>query len=313
MAFDKTSLAPEQAEQALAKWLGKPAGLTGIRRLHGGMINSVLELRFEAPPGSAVIKVSPKLGQGAFQSEARGLRYLKEHAAFPVPDVYLVESDGETVPLAFILLGRLEGLNLGEASRLEPRCHRDIDEHMAEVLTELHSHTRETYGVVGEEPGADDWIELFGSRVRSVHEECRQKLNTETFQQAGRVIDSLDVFLAPAGRPTLVHGDIWATNVIVKKEGRRWRLSGFVDPGAQYADVEYELAYLQVFHTAGDRFFELYGRDNEIREGYELRRLVYWLNTMLIHVRTFGDAHYVRQTEQLSSILTSVLDRHGAV
>jgi hypothetical protein len=31
-----------------------------------------------------------------------------------------------------------------------------------------------------------------------------------------------------------------------------------------------------------------------LRQGYAYRRLFYWLNTALIHVGLFGDAHYCR-------------------
>jgi fructosamine-3-kinase len=69
-----------------------------------------------------------------------------------------------------------------------------------------------------------------------------------------------------------------------------------VDPALHFADEEYELAYLECFQTVGDAFFRLYRSERPERDGYSVRRLCYWLNTMLLHVHVFGDAHYVRRT-----------------
>ena len=42
-----------QAERLLQAWLGGPLECTGIRRLHGGLVNSVMLLEFDRPPGAA--------------------------------------------------------------------------------------------------------------------------------------------------------------------------------------------------------------------------------------------------------------------
>jgi fructosamine-3-kinase len=76
-----------------------------------------------------------------------------------------------------------------------------------------------------------------------------------------------------------------------------------VDPAARYADVEFELAYLEVFGTVTDAFFERYAAERPLRDGYGLRRLYYWLNTLLLHVWVFGDEGYVRRTERIAEEL----------
>jgi fructosamine-3-kinase len=96
--------------------------------------------------------------------------------------------------------------------------------------------------------------------------------------------------LSEQGQPTLVHGDIWAANVIVEKTTSGFQLSGLIDPNAQYADVELELAYLEEFsHVAGPTFFSAYHAVKPRRPGYERRRLFYWLHSYLIHVWLFED------------------------
>ncbi|MBN2212074.1 MAG: fructosamine kinase family protein, partial [Sedimentisphaerales bacterium] len=58
---------------------------------------------------------------------------------------------------------------------------------------------------------------------------------------------------------------------------------------AQFAEVEYELAFMRVFHTVDEVFFRHYTQRHPLREGFERRCRVYWLNTMMLHVRLFGD------------------------
>ena len=43
--------------------------------------------------------------------------------------------------------------------------------------------------------------------------------------------------------------------------------------------------------------------------GFGARRLAYWLNTMMLHVKVFGDAHYARQTDVLAGELERMLKK----
>ena len=72
---------------------------------------------------------------------------------------------------------------------------------------------------------------------------------------------------------------------MVEQRSDRWHLSGLLDPvGLQYADVELELAYLEAFDTVGEAFFGTYTAARPLRQGYDYRRLFYWLHTYMVHV-----------------------------
>lgn len=299
MAFDRTPLKPKQAEAILSQWLGRPVSPTRIERMSGGMINSVLALHFDVPPHEAVIKIAAETGAGRFAHEAEVLQWLRAHTDLPVPEVYLHQADGATVPVSFILMERLPGTNLGRAM-LSKHDRADIDLQMAQALLDLHSHQRGTFGGLFGRDQSDHWLDVFLPRMRSNYPGLETRISPRAYRQIGRILDQLGDIFDPEGKPTLVHGDIWATNVIVAEHNGRWRLTGFVDPGAHFADVEYELAYLEVFQTVTPAFFKHYARVSPLRDGYERRRLVYWLNTMMVHVNVFGDAHYVHNTERLA-------------
>jgi fructosamine-3-kinase len=176
---------------------------------------------------------------------------------------------------------------------------------MARILARLHDHGRSTYGsaLEPEREGQDRWLQVFGPRIRREFDAAADTLSAEAQRSIGRALENLDAWLPEFAEPTLVHGDLWSTNIIVETGPGGARISGFVDGSASYADVEYELAYLLVFRTAGAAFFQEYQRHHALRPGFDARCRIYWLNTMMLHVRVFGDAHYVSACEGLAGEL----------
>ena len=85
---------------------------------------------------------------------------------------------------------------------------------------------------------------------------------------------------------------------------RDGRIAGFLDPAIYYADPEIELAFSTLFGTFGDAFFRAYGERRPLRPGFfEVRRDLYNLYPLLVHVRLFGGS-YLGDVER-------ILDRLG--
>ena len=61
----------------------------------------------------------------------------------------------------------------------------------------------------------------------------------------------------------------------------------------------------RVFHTVDETFFGAYTKRHELRDGAERRVRVYWLNTMMIHLRLFG-AEYLPACERLAGEIESL-------
>jgi len=266
-------LTRSQAEELLSAWLGTHVRCTGIDRMVGGMINTVLRLQFDREPTSAVVKLNTP--GTTFSGEAQILRHMRERG-FPCPEVYVVDDSATTLPHTYLLLETLPGVSMHEV-RLAPPDRDQVEREIADALVSLHGHTRETYGSI-DGPGPDNWVDVF--------------LPDAVLADVDRAIALAPEILCDQGAPTLIHGDIWAANVIVHEAEDGWHLSGLVDPSAQYADAEMELAYLRGFNGRWDAFFETYTAQRPLRPGYERRWLVYWLRTYLIHVWPFGDQVY---------------------
>ena len=95
--------------------------------------------------------------------------------------------------------------------------------------------------------------------------------------------------------PALLHGDLWAGNLLV----RGGRLAAFIDPACYHGHAEVDLAMLCLFSTPPEEFWAAYGaRDG----GWEARLAVYQLFPALVHLRLFGTA-YAPMAERLLGAL----------
>ncbi len=289
-------LSVAEAERVLEAWLEAPVVCSEIRRLDGGLVNSVFSLQFDRPPHRAVIKVHGT-GSDDLAAEARSLRYLRTETACPVPAVYSQDSSGQLIQHAFLLLEHIPGVCLKNLE-LDAGERADLDTQLAEILLELHSHKGTTWGDVGSAPSSATWADLFVDRLAEArrYPMIAERMSPQRLELVDAAIAVAPSVLSESGVPTLVHGDVWDGNLIVRSDGGRWRIAGLLDPGAHYADVELELAYLEVFDSRRDALFARYTSRSPLRPGYERRRRFYWLRTALIHVALFGDEFFREYT-----------------
>ncbi len=290
-----------QAEQLLGAWLDGPVVCTGVVQLEGGMVNTAYRLEFDRPPHRAVVKLH-RSDSDSFAAEARALEYLAAETACPVPRVYWHDGSARVIPYAFVLLELVPGVCLKDLD-LEPTERAEVDAQLADVLAELHNHTRATWGAVDADDDSRSWAELFEARLRAARAQATvvERLTPDVLAQVDRAIDLARPVLRDSGRPTLVHGDVWDGNMMVRVEDGHWRLTGLLDPSLEFADVEFELAYLEVFDTSREAFFAAYAPHHTLRPGYERRRLFYWLHTALVHVALFGDEFFRRFTDRVAA------------
>lgn len=273
-----------QATLLLGHWLGSRVAYKGIVPLEGGMCSSVFRLQFDRPPYCAVVKLRRDPSDDPLPRERVRLDYLRRHTSVPCPEAYLQDSSCRIVPYPFLLLERLPGVNF-ESAQLQPAERITIERELAEALLDLHSHTRDTFGDLDEEPGESEWVNIFMPMLTDIRRDMDDFLPAEILDVVDHALPFAKVALREQGTPTLVHNDVWAGNIMVEQRRDGWHLTGLLDPvGLRYADVEMELAYLQAFDTVGQPFFDVYTSQRPLRPGYELRRLFYWLHTYMLHV-----------------------------
>lgn len=278
------------------EWAGSSAELSEVKPLVGGCINTTLAVITQSND-RAVLKISPHRVNRDLLREANQLKLMRE-LGLPVPQVYLMNLGSLDNPHTYLLMEHVDGVDLGEAKKL---CTMEEFDHLqnelAEVVLKMHSHTAAEYR--REHPDDplrfDSWPRFY----RHVYDhiwgdlESSKLLPVKVRKQIGRVHERLDRLLTHDDCPRLVHWDIWATNVLVNKNGDgRWHIKALLDPNCKYAHAEAEIAYMELFHTVTPVFMKAYQRDRRLSDGYHrLRKPIYQLYPLINHVHLFGQEY----------------------
>ena len=255
--------------------------LVSARPLGGGCIGEVYRVELER--GKPLVAKVDRGGEANLGREAYMLRYLAEKSGLPVPEVYQAT---ETL----LLMEYVEG---GD----------DIttaEGHAAELLAGLHGVTAEAYGherdtLIGSlsqpNPWTGSWVEFFrDQRLLYAAGVARDsgRLPAELHGRVEKLAERLEEMIGEPGPPSLIHGDVWAGNVLAKGG----RIAAFLDPAIYHADPEMELAYINLFNSFGEGFFERYTEIRPIPPGFfEERRHLYALYPLLVHVYYFGGGY----------------------
>ena len=165
------------------------------------------------------------------------------------------------------------------------------------LIARLHATPRERFGysrdtLIGPlhqpNPQTSLWVPFFRDHrllymAREAHREgC---LPSPLLTRIERLAERIENYLIEPSFPSLLHGDLWTGNVLV----REGRIAGFVDPAISCGHPEIELAFATMFGTFGKTFFEVYESLVPLEPGFhELRASLYNLYPSLVHVRLFG-------------------------
>ena len=292
---------PELATTLVRRYVDPAATVVSVRDLHGGMINRVLEFTLDDAAGSIVAKLNTAAKADTFDREMQIMQWYRQHTELPVPEPIACINGDLDFAGSGLLMHKVDGANLADAA-LSPRGRRLVQRDLAHHVAQLHSHHRQTFGsaIAGQDEGHARWLDAFKPTIEREFEAVRHLLSSRNRWAVEEMIHHLDHWLPEQATPTLVHGDLWATNVLVDdRHPDRPQILAFIDCGASYCDPEYELAYLRIFRTATDDFFDHYTKCHPLRPGFDRRCRVYWLNTIMLHVRLFGD-QYLPRCEDLA-------------
>lgn len=260
--------------------------LTGSRvqtkePLSGGCVGDVYKVRLKNGE-TLVAKVGNS--ENGLSIEGMMLRYLAQKSELPVPDVLYAD----------------ENLLLMTWVPSEGTLDRSAQVNAADLVASLHQISNSHFGfssdtVIGGlrqiNSPSKSWIDFFAQNrlldmaMRSLN---AGYLPTDMLARIEKCAENLSKWLKEPDQPSLIHGDMWAGNVLAS----HGRISGFIDPAIYFADPEIELAFTTLFSTFGDAFFSRYREHREIQPGFfEERRDLYNLYPLLVHVRLFGGSY----------------------
>lgn len=252
--------------------------VVAVQALAGGMISEVVKL--EIASGDSLVA---KVGNGTHDLaiEAFMLRYLRDNSELPVPTVIYADSD-------LLLMEFVAGVTEWDSDSLAD---------LGSLLASSHQVQAESYGLERDtligplcQPNrqSDSWIEFFRlQRLQYMIRVARASghLPADLDARLRAFAETIHHHLIEPECPVLIHGDMWRTNVIV----RGGRVAGIIDPAIYYAHNEMELAYMTLFDGVGPEFFESYQQIVPIeRDFYSVRRHIYNLYPLLVHLSIFG-------------------------
>jgi len=247
----------------------------------GGCISkSVLA---ETEKGTFFVKWDSNDRRDMIEAEVHGLMLLGEAGEIRVPEVY---AWGEESGSAYLVTEAIEGERRG-------------DEQLGRELAALHSHSAEQFGLewdnfIGSLPQSntphESWSEFFiNERLRPQVKQARDEgsLSAEDERTFERLYERLEHFF-PEEAPALLHGDLWAGNVLGDEEGN----PVLIDPAVYYGHREIELAFTNLFGGFSEAFYRAYTEEFPLADGFEERIPVYNLYPLLVHLNLFGRTYY---------------------
>jgi fructosamine-3-kinase len=234
-----------------------------------------------------------------FACEADGLRRMAATRTVRVPEVFAVAED-QPGQMAFILMEYLDGSGQQDQGAL------------GEALAEMHRQgTAPQYGLdednyIGAGPQVNgwesDWVTFFAEkRLRPQHYMAMRsgKLHQRRKERLEKLIEHLPELLGGVQRrPALLHGDLWAGNVIPGPGG----VPALIDPAVYYGDREAEIAFTHLFGGFSTRFYAAYQAAWPLEPGFERRREIYNLYHLLNHLNIFGEGYGSAVDEVLGSV-----------
>jgi len=265
-----------------------------IKVLSGGMIGQVY--RVKLPDNEVIVAKYAPNADATLDIEGYMLNYLKKHSNIPVPEV--IHSSKQLLLMTFI-----EG---------NSNLSTSVQEHAAELLADLHSIRAESFGLERDTligglhqptPNSDSWVTFFRDHrllFMGQHAVKEGRLTSSIYTRLENFCADLGNWINEPKHPALIHGDMWTTNILAK-DGQ---VTGFVDPAIYYGHPEIELAFSTLFGTFNQAFFDCYHEINPIEPDFmEVRRDIYNLYPLLVHVRLFGGGY--------SNSVSGILRRFG--
>jgi fructosamine-3-kinase len=220
--------------------------------------------------------------RGGFEAEARGLGWLGEAGAAPVPEVLGWDE------AALVISWVPEEAPGGQAA-----------EQFGRDLARLHAAGAGTFGApwpgsiaglpLPNDPG-DTWPEWYAAHRLLPYARRAQDAGSLTSADVGlieTVAARIRDLAGPPEPPSRIHGDCWSGNVLWSG-GRAW----LIDPAAHGGHRETDLAMLALFGAPFlARVLVCYEEVAPLAPGWRDRVPLHQLHPLLVHVCLFGTAY----------------------
>ena len=125
-----------------------------------------------------------------------------------------------------------------------------------------------------------------------------QHLDLPLVRSFDKLLLRLSELVGPDEPPARLHGDLWAGNLMVDRDGA----PALIDPAVYGGHREVDLAMMRLFGGFDSKVFDAYSEAYPLADGASARVPLYQLYPLLVHVNLFGGA-YVGQVRRALSAM----------
>lgn len=276
-------------KSALHALFGEGTEIEQSRRISGGDINEAYGLSLTG--GKCIfMKSNTKENLPLFTAEALGLSAIARTKAIGTPQILGVGTDEGRGGYSFLLLEFISGKSRS-GKYWEDLARQLAGMHQASTdgLVSNGTYGFDTDNYIGRRKqmntGRNSWISFFRDcRLATQFRDAGRYFDGEDRKRIGQFLDRLDEILVEPEYPSLLHGDLWAGNVIAGNDGKAW----LIDPAVYVGHAEADFAMTELFGGFPPAFYDAYQEAAPLQPGYARRRDVYNLYHLLNHLNMFG-------------------------
>ena len=274
---------------ALCSLFGEGTKIKSTSRISGGDINEAYGLTLEGGK-SVFMKSNTKENLSFFAAEAVGLNAISGTKTINTPHILGVGTDGDRGGYSFLLLEFISAKSRN-ANYWEDFARQLANMHRAPtaglVLNGKYGLNCDNY--IGRRRQVntehESWTVFFRDcRLEPQFKAAARYFEKDDLKRIVSLLDHIDDILVEPEYPSLLHGDLWAGNVITGNDGRAW----LIDPAAYVGHAEADIAMTELFGGFPPVFYDAYKEITPLQPGYERRRDIYNLYHLLNHLNMFG-------------------------
>lgn len=279
----------DSLEGALHSLFGERTKVIKKERIAGGDINEACGL--DLSDGSRIfMKYNAKANLSFFTAEAAGLSAIAKTGVIGTPRVLCSGTDENDGGCSFLLLEFITG---GKAVK-------NYWETFACELAAMHKagtaglvpggnygFAKDNYIGAGKQSNTacNSFVDFFREyRLKPQFNRAAAYFDERDLKNIAGLLERLGDILVEPEQPALLHGDLWAGNVIRGNDGKAW----LIDPAVYVGHPEADIAMTELFGGFPPAFYSAYREAAPLQPGYENRRDLYNLYHLLNHLNLFG-------------------------
>ena len=287
-------------EAAIKGSFGEDVKIVTTTASAGGDINRAKKL--ELSNGKTVfVKYNSAANFDFFKTEVSGLDAIADTKTITTPKLYAVGMD-KAQRISFLIM---EEIRRGQVTNAAMA-------HLGHNFAKLHLADTEKfvkngkYGFIADNYiGATKQINTPMNSWIDFYRECRlmpqikmaeDGMDKNLLRKASELLNKLDNLLIEPARPSLLHGDMWGGNHLIRDDGD----PVLIDPATYVGHYEADIAMTEMFSPMPRAFYEAYYELIPDVSDYRDRRDIYNLYHYLNHYNLFGGG-YLGSVRQIIS------------